>query len=144
MISTFARAGLLALVLAASLATSADAGVSYWGGPNCADVTTLPSHFTGSYAGNDKCTAMCRAAADVCRSSVKRAIACNQGESAGYWTTWALANCAPLTGAEKNACLHQVKLNRASDKTLLKGWRDTGISDCDDFLASCITGCSAM
>jgi len=139
-----ARAGMLALVLAAALAADrAVAGVSYWGGPNCADPNTVASHFTGSYAGNDKCMQMCRAAASACRSSVKMSLACMRDEDAAYWTTWVLANCAPLSGAEKNMCLVNVKQSRANDKALFKDLRDSALGTCDTFLMNCMTGCSA-
>src|SRR5215510_6885933 len=123
MISSAARAAVLALVLVAASAGPAAAGVSYWGGPNCADPNTVASHFTGSYAGSDKCTSMCRAAAGVCRSSVKTSVLCMADESAGYWTTWVFGNCAPLTGAEKNMCLAYAKGGRSSDKGLFKSLR---------------------
>src|SRR5262245_19387106 len=143
MISSAARAAVLALVLVAASAGPAAAGVSYWGGPNCADPNTVAGHFSGSYAGSDKCTSMCRAAASVCRSSVKSSLLCMAGESAGYWTTWVFGNCAPLTGAEKNMCLLNAKQGRHSDRASFKDLRESALSTCDTFLMNCLTGCSA-
>lgn len=144
MISSAARATVLALVLAAaSAAGPAAAGIGYWSGPNCADPNTVAGHFTGSCAGNDKCTSMCRAAASVCRSSVKTSLACMRGESAGYWTTWMFGNCAPLAGSEKAMCLLNAKQGRSSDKALFKELSGSALSTCDTFLLNCLSGCSA-
>ena len=142
---SFATRGLLlstALVLATAFAARpATAGIGFWAGPNCADPAAIAANFTGSFASYAKCEPMCRAAASVCRASVKSAIGCMRGESLGYWTTWAAGMCAPLTGVEKNACLISVKQNRADDKLLFKNLRDSSIATCDGFLQSCLTGC---
>ena len=145
MISLVTRGLLLSLglVLATAFAARpAQAGFSFWDGPNCNWPTDVPGSFGGTFFGNDKCEAVCKLAAGACKAAVKEATSCTKGEYGAYYKAYVLYNCASLTGVEKASCLAGVKADKLGFKSELADGTASALDDCRAFMDSCIMGCS--
>jgi hypothetical protein len=144
MISLVARGVLLSLglVLATAFVARPASAQGFWGGPNCADPNTVASHFTGSYAGMDKCEATCKVAAGACRGAVRDAVSCSKDEGASYFHAFAIA-CSTLTGTSKQDCIAELKSSKADFKLSIADEKASALDSCGTFLDNCIMGCSA-
>jgi hypothetical protein len=144
MISLVARGVLLSLglVLATALVARPASAQSFWGGPNCSDPNTVSSHFTGSFAGADKCQTVCKVAAGACRALVKDAVSCSKDEGASYYQGFGVM-CSTLTGMEKQSCVDALKSDKANFKESIAASKASALANCGAFLDSCILGCTA-
>lgn len=144
MISFVSRGLLLSLglVLAFAVATPARAGGLLWTGTICMDPADASAAFDGSFAGADKCEAICKLAAGACKVAVKTALSCQKSTVGGVFKAFA-TGCDALEAPDKQECKAMLKQQKISFAEDLASQKVEALGNCASFLESCIMGCSA-
>jgi len=141
---SFATRGLLlslGLVLAVAFAARPALAGPPWSPDICTDPVDASLGFEGSFFGAPKCEAFCKIAAGVCKSAVKNALSCNAASIGGLLKAQAIV-CGTLEGAEKVACVADLKDNKMSFHDEYADTKATALLNCAGFLEGCIAGCS--
>ena len=146
--STFARLGLFAVTLIASVffASSAMAGWVPW--PGCVDPAgagasafgTIPSGGDFDLSGN-RCDQICRDATRACAKSARTGLACNKGVIQA-WLASERRRCQDISdSAARRSCLDDVKTWQGEVRSDLSSSRSDARTTCGDARDDCFFDC---